>query len=220
MTKCLLFALLFFAFVNQTTAQNRIVPAPNLPVDSVTHRIRFANTIPVPGVSAAELQARAREWVALTFQDAHQVTQLDDAGRGVLILRGYTNLWEGINGIGASGRSRPLAFTLRLDFRDGRYHYEAYDLGWADVPGGPTSGPATDYSAQAIASWQSGALATIEASPRQRLLQPEYAPNPKDYDLAARYGRDWPALSSAIYQAMKNILVPLREHATAAPVKF
>jgi hypothetical protein len=34
--------------------------------------------MPIPSASAEELYVRAREWVALTFEDAHQVVQLDD----------------------------------------------------------------------------------------------------------------------------------------------
>ena len=224
MNKLLLVVVLVLGCAGLSAAQSRTVAAPNLPVDSLPHRIKFANTIPVAGVSAAELQARAREWVALTFQDAHQTTQLDDAARGVLILRGFTNAWLNTRRDGTGGEARVLSFTLRLDFRDGRYHYEVYDLGWANVLAftfsAPATGAASDYSAHAIANWQSGAMATVAASPRQGLLQPDYAPNRRDYDVAKSYGSSWPEVSNAIYKAIKTILVPLREREMASPIKF
>lgn len=123
-----LVALLACALGAQAQAQRSVVPAPGLPADSLTGRIKFQGVVAVPGVPAAELHARAREWVALTFQDAHQVTQLDDAARGVLILRGYTTTWVDVKAKRPVGTT-PLLFTCRLDFRDGRYRYEVFDLG-------------------------------------------------------------------------------------------
>ena len=224
MYKYLLILPLVWALTGQAQAQSGTVPAPLLPADSLTRRIKFVGVVAVPGISAAELQARSREWVALTFQDTHQVTQLDDVSRGVLIVRGYTAMWKNVTLVGTGGNAVPLAFTFRLDFRDGRYRYEVSDLGYAFVPGFATNGyhasSSPEVSQQATADWQSGGLATVAASPRQELLQPAYAPDPRDYNLAKRYGRNWPECSGEIRKTIDLLLTSLRQYETAPAVKW
>lgn len=222
MYKYLLILPLVWALTGQVQAQSHTVPAPLLPADSLTQRIKFTGVVAVPGTSAAELQARAREWIALTFQDTHQVTQLDDVSRGVIIGRGYTALWQNESIIGSN--ATPLAFTFRLDFREGRYRYEVYDLGYAFVPGFANYGhhlaSSPEASQQATADWLSGGLATVAASPRQEMLQPAYAPDPIDYDLAKRHGRNWPKKSGEIRKTIDLLLTSLRQHETAPAVKW
>ena len=206
-------------------AQSLPVPAANLPADSLTQRILFKGVVAVPGVAAAELQARAREWVALTFQDARQVTQLDDAGRGVLIGRGYAN--TGVEPVGKRFLPPfPLSFTFRLDFRDGRYRYQVFDLGTPVTPEGPTfaspnSAP-TVASRQAaeLAAWVLGPTAAVAASPRQLLYQPDLAAFPASNDVTARYGSRWPDVSKAIYNTVGRLLDSLRQHETAPPARW
>jgi len=117
-----------------------------LPTDSsLSQRIPFRGVMPVPGVSAAELQARAREWVALTFEDAHQITQLNDAARGMLIGRTYTNTWVD-RVLHPNDDPEQLSFAFRLDFRDGRYRYEVFDLGQpSPLSWSTTNTPGTSY---------------------------------------------------------------------------
>jgi hypothetical protein len=226
MSKLLLLLMVALGLPGTALAQTRTVRAPNLPADSLTHRIKFTGVVAVPGVSAAELQARAREWVALTFQDAHQVMQLDDATRGVLIGRGFTVMWTDLTLIETGGTPRPLAFTFRLDFREGRYRYEVYDLGLAFVPGftlyntAENSASETSQQTNAIAYWQSGGLATVAASTRQHLLQPRYTPDPRDYDLAKSYGHNWPKRSAEISGTVTQLLLSLQQHATAPALKW
>ena len=206
-------------------AQSRAVPAANLPADSLSQRILFKGVVAVPGASAAELQARAREWVALTFQDARQVTQLDDAGRGVLIGRGYTN--TGAEPLGKRSLNPfPLAFSFRLDFRDGRYRYQVFDLGtpvtpeeltFASIGGGPI---VASRQAAALAAWVLGPTATVAASPRQQLFQPDLAAFPASNDVTARYGSRWPDTSKAIYNTVTRLLDSLRQHETAPPARW
>ena len=225
MNKLLLIALLTGALGNRAVAQTPLVPAPGLPNDSLTGRIKFRGVVPVPGVPAAELQARAREWVALTFQDAHQVTQLDDGARGVLILRGYTTTWVDAKAKRPAATA-PLAFACRLDFRDGRYRYEVFDLGNTVALSGPRD-PGLDDApevasrqAYEMAAWQLAGTATVSASPRQFLYQPDLDAYPKDNDVAAKFGTRWPESSGIIYQTVTRFVESLRRHETATPAKW
>jgi hypothetical protein len=213
-------ALLLCVLGNRAAAQRPVVPAPNLPADSLTGRIKFQGVVPVPGFAAAELQARAREWVALIFQDAHQVTQLDDAVRGVLILRGYTTTWVDTK-VKRPGNTTPLAFTCRLDFRDGRYRYQVFDLGGpvgVSSPSDPSLNSAPGVAsrqAYEVAAWLLGGTATVAASPRQYLYQPDLDAYPKDNNVAANFGSRWPEVSGVLYQTVTRLMESLRQHETA-----
>jgi hypothetical protein len=66
-----LLALALLGGAARPAAAQRKTVVPLLPTDSFSQRISFRGAVPVPGVPAAELQARAREWVALPFEDAH-----------------------------------------------------------------------------------------------------------------------------------------------------
>ena len=54
-----------------------------VPAAAGSEPARYAQVVPVPGASANELYAR--EWAALTFEDAHQVLQLEDTPRHLLL---------------------------------------------------------------------------------------------------------------------------------------
>lgn len=201
-------------------AQSPIVPVPNLPADSLTHRIKFAGVVAVPGVGAGELRARAREWVALTFQDAHYVTQLDDAARGVLIGRGYTTTRVDPT-TKRLGNTAPLSFTFRLAFRDGRYRHQVFDLGSPLFPQSP-QGPSLDSApgvasrqAYETAAWQIGAAGTVSASPRQDLCQPDLAAFPRANNVAPRFGSRGPEASKAVHQTIARRPGSLRQPETA-----
>ncbi len=58
--------------------------------DSLAHAAAYQQVVPVPGASADDLYARVREWVALTFDDVHQVVQFDAPARHLLIGSGFT----------------------------------------------------------------------------------------------------------------------------------
>jgi hypothetical protein len=213
---CFLWVLLAGGLAHRAAAQTQIVPAPNLPADSLTRRIKFAAVVPVPGASAAELQARAREWVALTFQDARQVTQLDDPARGVLILRGYTAPWVDTKAK-RPGTTGPLAFTCRLEFREGRYRYEVFDIGVPVVPSAPGD---TSQQTYEVAAWLLGGTATLAASSRQYLYQPDLDSHPKDNNVAASFDKRWPEVSGTIYQTITRLADSLRRHEMAPVAKW
>lgn len=221
----LLLGALAWSLPRSAAAQSPIVPAPNLPADSLTHRIKFAGVVAVPGVGAGELQARAREWVALTFQDAHYVTQLDDAARGVLIGRGYTTTWVDPT-TKRLGNTAPLSFTFRLDFRDGRYRYEVFDLGNPLFPQSPevpslNSAPGVaSRQAYETAAWQMGAAGTVSASTRQNLYQPDLAAFPRANNVELRFNNRWAEASKVVYQTITLLLGSLRQHETAPVAKW
>ncbi|MFD1468031.1 DUF4468 domain-containing protein [Hymenobacter caeli] len=90
--------------------------------------LRYQQVVPVPGRSAADLYARAREWAVLTFDDAHQAVQLDDSTRHLLLGSGYTQL-QVRRPNGKPGPSALLWCRFRVEARAGRYRVELSGFG-------------------------------------------------------------------------------------------
>jgi hypothetical protein len=220
----LLACLLLFVLASQVAQAQALPPLPGLPFDSLTHEPKYHGVVLVPGVSAAELYGRAREWVALTFEDAHQVIQLEDAARGVLIGRGYQRLIINVNSQGR-GDVRLASFTFRLDFREGRYRYELRDLGTrADV--GVLNGVSTDSYIQDTKNivvgqyqWLTSATATLASSYREILMGPGTTNNADDYRSNGAL-KNWPQNSARINTALLALLDSLAQHAKAPLAKW
>lgn len=164
----------------------------------------YVQVVPVPGASADELYARAREWVALTFEDAHQVLQLEDAPRHLLLGSGYTQA-QSRRRNGAAKSLVPLWFRFRVETREGRYRVELTDLASVqDLSAG-------QYAAGDIAQWLSAGHATRAANWRHG------APGQA---LAALLGSGEPEeqaqVKAALDEAMSRVLSGLQTVETAA----
>ena len=215
-----LLALVLFAGAAQPAAAQKKTVVPLLPTDSLAQRVPFRGVVPVPGVPAAELQARAREWVALTFEEARQVIQLDDTARGVLIGRAFTNTWVDPV-LHPNDSPEELSFAFRLDFRDGRYRYEVFELGRpSPMSWSATNTPGTSYQLEQLTALALGRTATVAASPRQRLL----APNPNHRttrdDPASFYGKERAAFTETVQRTVAQLLAGLQQHVAAVPPKW
>ena len=72
-------------------------------------RMVYQKVIETPGISKAELMARARAWSAATWNRADKAVQLDDEEAGKFVARG--RLPDG------------MLFTTTIEAKDGRYRY-------------------------------------------------------------------------------------------------
>lgn len=215
-----LLALALLAGAARPAAAQRKTAAPLLPTDSLSQRIPFRGVVPVPGVPAAELQARAREWVALTFEDAHQVIQFDDAARGVLIGRAYTNTWVD-RVMHPNDDPEQLSFAFRLDFRDGRYRYEVFELGHpSSLSRAVPNMPGTSYQLEQLTALALASIATVDASPRQTLLLPEPGRRAKRDILTSFYGKERAVFVDIVQHTVAQLLVGLQQHVAATLPKW
>jgi hypothetical protein len=202
-------------------AQNTVT-VPLLPTDSLAQRIPFRGVVAVPGVPAAELQARAREWVALTFADARQVIQLDDAARGVLIGRGFIENWVDRR-LHPTDIARLLSFAFRLDFREGRYRYEVFELGRPGYSSRSSyNAPATSYELVYLTDLLLGGTATVALSPRQNLFIPDTDPvhRARAEKPNSSFSQERAAFAEALQRTVAGLLESLQQHVAAAPQKW
>ena len=83
----------------------------------------YSEVIQVEGKTAEELYNSAHEWMAIVFNSANDVIQLEDPVNKKLIAKGVKTIDHVANGV-----SVPLTmyFTLITEFKDGRYRYQIY----------------------------------------------------------------------------------------------
>lgn len=149
----LLFALMLSALSSQAQS-------------TLPDTLRYQQVVAVPGVSADDLYGRVREWVALTFEDVHQVVQLEDAKRHLVLGSGYSFL-QVRRPNGKLGASDDLWLRFRVETREGRYRVEISNLG-AVYNSYTSSSPA--YGAYDLNRWVQSAHATQAVSQRHNAL--------------------------------------------------
>ena len=133
---------------------------------SLPDTLRYQQVVPVPGLSADALYGRVREWVALTFEDVHQVVQLEDAPRHLVLGRGYSRV-QVRRPNGKPGASADLWLQFRVETREGRYRIEISHLGSVRNFFSASS-PA--YEAYDLNRWVQSAHATQAVSGRHNPL--------------------------------------------------
>lgn len=191
-------SLLIACFGGKVNAQS------TLP-DSLRRTASYKQVVTVPGSSADELYARAREWVALTFEDVHQVVQLDDPNRHLLIGSGYTKV-QSRRPNGTVKNSVSLWFRFRLETRDGRYRIEFTDLG--SVRGFSYG----QYASQDVGYWLGAGHATRVASTRHGVPGESL-----DNLLGTGDSEDRSKIKTAIDEAMNPLLSTLKQVETVVP---
>lgn len=104
--------------------------AEKLPIDSRTQRITYEGVVQVPGVSQADLYARATAWVAQAYTSNNAVLEQQDPAAGQLVVQGELpaavyNLYAGVLRSSYAGVVR---HTLTIYVKEGRYKYVLSNL--------------------------------------------------------------------------------------------
>jgi hypothetical protein len=83
--------------------------------------ISFVEVVEVENMTANQLYTLANEWFALIFNDANKVIQMNDPESKQIIAKGNT---ESTLEFGRLKLASITYFTIKCQFKDGRYRYE------------------------------------------------------------------------------------------------
>lgn len=115
-----------------------------LPMDSATGKVSYKAVVQAPGVSQAELYARAKKW----FADAPSATKLPlltaDAAGGKLV--GKTSELVMQNVLGANVQV-PMWRTITIQVKPGRFRYQITDFAFDSGVGQAAVTPLENYIA-------------------------------------------------------------------------
>jgi hypothetical protein len=178
--------LLFCLVMGSAQAQPQ-APVAALQFDAATQRLTCSDTIAVPGVSQADLYARAQAWLATAYQTTPTVAQ---KAAGVVQGTG----WREIEMVADEEKSLPLnlRYTITLAVQPGGYRYaiSEFQTQHESTPADATPArqaleavlrneqalppPHTDYGYQAAAAAQA-----IADAIRAAMASPASSPKPK-----------------------------------------
>jgi len=114
---------------------------PVLPIDSATKQITYKAIVEVPGVTAADIYSRSREWFATAFKSANSVLQMDDKAAGKLIGKGvfmHSYLIKAGFGVTAP-MSYTIGFTINVTVKEGKYRVIITDFTGTNTSPGAAS---------------------------------------------------------------------------------
>jgi hypothetical protein len=130
-------------------ATRQLMAQVSLPIDPTTRLISYSQVVQVPNASKNELYARAKIWFASTFKSAQSVIQADEKEAGVLIGKGWQQVYVRILGTPLSVK---LWYTVKLSFKEGKYRYELTNFMFESEPSPSDRTPqpiaAENYTAQ------------------------------------------------------------------------
>lgn len=109
-------------------ASQRVAEARSydFPVDSATGRIVYTDVVSVPGVSQADLYARAFEWMAKVYNSSKSVIELNDREAGKIIGKGAIPVR--LKGSKVTNSAGVVGYTVSVFCKEGRYKYVLTDF--------------------------------------------------------------------------------------------
>jgi hypothetical protein len=130
-------------------AHAQVTGSAKLPIDSVTHRITYAEVVQLPGLSQAELYTRAKLWFAEAFKSGKQVIQTDDKEAGVVQGKAWTSVEVHFLNDDQPASVMGLWYTVTLTCRRGHYRYEITEFKSSIADGSGEQSPMEPL----LASW-------------------------------------------------------------------
>lgn len=99
--------------------------AAPLPLDATTQRITYSAVVPAPGLSQAELYARARAWITTAYPQQNAQLTREDPATGQLQLQGtqLVQLRTVYEGVPRSTYAGVVRHSLSVYVKDGRFKY-------------------------------------------------------------------------------------------------
>lgn len=94
-----------------------------LPYDSTTNRVTYTEVVKLDDVTAKDIYARAKFFVANAFKNANAVTMLQDDATNTIVCKGNMKAYvrQGVE-------AGVINFKLTIFCKDGRYKYSITDL--------------------------------------------------------------------------------------------
>lgn len=130
MKKTLLFSFLFFLFQVASAQKNVSEPAPELPIDSITHLITYEGVLDVKGVPAKELYQRMQEWFRSYYKNPTEVIRENDSIKFRMTGKPRFRIQNLPDKNGTKTDAGMVQYTILVAAKDGRFRYEISEFNW------------------------------------------------------------------------------------------
>lgn len=112
-----------------TNAQT-VQQAPKLPVDEKTGLITYTKVTEVAGTTAGVLYQRAMEWANKYYKNPTDVIRERDSVGGQIVCKARFKIMNPADKKGVATDAGNVMYTLKVQFKDGRYRYELSEVNW------------------------------------------------------------------------------------------
>lgn len=110
-------------------------------VDSITRRVTFSQVVKMDSTTKKQLYINAKIWFVNIFRSANHVIQMDDPDLGLLIGKGYSDIF---------GSYVKMYFTVKVQCKEGRYRFELTDIYYKREPSTYDLNPSEQFPEQMI----------------------------------------------------------------------
>lgn len=153
-------------------AQESPSAAPKLPVDEKTGLITYSKVNELKGKTAKELYNLALAWAESYFKNPYDVIRERDSLNGKLLCKARFKIMNPQDKKGISTDAGNVMYSLKLQFKEGRYRYELTEINWKQASyypcerwldrSAPSFAPAFDYYLQQTDQTANAILKSLE----------------------------------------------------------
>lgn len=104
--------------------------APKLPVDDKTGLITYNKVTEITGTNAATLYQRALDWANKYYKNPTDVIRERDSVAGQIVCKARFKIMNPADKKGVATDAGNVMYTLKIQFKDGRYRYELSEINW------------------------------------------------------------------------------------------
>ncbi|WPY97634.1 DUF4468 domain-containing protein [Christiangramia sp. OXR-203] len=102
-----------------------------LPTDE-NGNLYYSEVIQVENADKNELYLRSKQFFAEIFKSANDVIQMDDKDSGIIIGKGFNDIYITVIGIATPIQ---MWYSIKIQSKDDRYKYDIYDIYFKSYPG-------------------------------------------------------------------------------------
>lgn len=124
------FGSLFLLTSGIIQAQQNQAAAPKMPVDEKSGLITYSVVIEVKGQTAAELYRRALKWAGTFYKNPSDVIRERDSTNGKIVCKARFKIMNPPDKKGIITDAGNVMYSLRIQFKEGRYRYELSEINW------------------------------------------------------------------------------------------
>jgi len=111
-------------------AQQNQPVAPKMPLDEKTGLISYSGVIEVKGQSAGELYQRALSWAGTYYKNPSDVIRERDSINWKIVCKARFKIMNPADKKGITTDAGNVMYSLRIQFKEGRYRYELSEINW------------------------------------------------------------------------------------------
>lgn len=98
-------------------------------------KLHFEEVVEVLNSSKENLYSKGKIWFVDNFRSADDVLQMDDKEAGVLIGKGYRDIYVDTKIMGSIQKYKTRAFyTIKIQIKEGKYKLDIYDIYYYSYP--------------------------------------------------------------------------------------